>query len=105
MKRSDKGKAVQRYLTGHAGIPFLRFDGSDNTIAAPSPYDIKLVTDAHWWRFNEYVRAANEKPGIPFVVRYDGRIDGVDKAIVGCSLYAFTQLLSNYEKQMRRGEQ
>lgn len=105
MKRSQKGQSVQRYLTGHAGIPFLRFDGRDNSITAPSPYSIKLVTDAAWWRFSEHVRATSNMTGIPFVIRYDGLIDGVDHAIVGCNLHTFTQLLAAYETNMRRGEQ
>jgi len=39
------------------------------------------------------------------VIRYDGLIDGVDHAIVGCNLHTFTQLLATYETNMRRGEQ
>lgn len=105
MKRSLKGKAIARYLTAHAGIPMLHFDGRDNLISAPHPYSIRVVTDAHWWRYSEYVRATNDQTGIPFVVRYDGYIDGPDHAIVGCNLRTFTELLENYEKNMRRGEQ
>lgn len=105
MKRSDKGKSVARYLTAHAGIPMLHFDGRDNSIAAPHPYGIKLITDTHWWRFSEQVRATNDKQGLPFVIRYDGFIDGVEHAIVGCNLRTFTQLAEAYERNLRRGEQ
>lgn len=105
MKRSEKGKSIARYLTGHAGIPLLRFDYMNSIIEAPHPYDIRVVTDAKWWRWSEYVKETNDKQGIPFVVRYDGYINGVDQAIVGCNLRTFTQLLETYEKNMRRGEQ
>lgn len=105
MKRNDKGKAVARYITGHAGIPLLRFDYESSTIDAPTPYNIRVVTDAKWWRWSEYVKATNSKTGVPFVVRYDGYINGVDEAIVGCNLRTFTQLLETYENNLRRGEQ
>lgn len=105
MKRSDKGKALVRYITGHTGIPMLHFDGRDNSIAAPNPYSIKVITDTHWWRFSEQVRAANDQSGIPFVIRYDGYIQGVDNAIVGTNLRSFAQLLEAYENTIRRGGQ
>lgn len=95
-RRSDKGRRVTRYLTGHTGIPLLRYDGLTNTIEAPAPYSISLITDAKWWRFGERVAATNDQPGIPFVIRYDGYIDDIDNAIVGCNLRAFTQLLTKH---------
>jgi hypothetical protein len=105
MKRNDKGKSVARYLTGHAGIPMLRFDYETSIIEAPKPYSIRVATDAAWWRFGQYVKDTSEKSGIPFVVRFDGYINGVDQAVVGCTLSTFTQLLETYENNLRRGEQ
>ena len=96
VKRSDKGKKVARYITGHAGVPFLRFEGITSTIEAPSPYSIDVVTDAKWWRFGEKVAATNEVTGIPFVVRYDAYITSVDEAVVGCNLRTFQELLHKY---------
>lgn len=104
MKRNDKGKAVARFLTASTGIPLLRYDYLNNIIEAPKPYDISLTTSGEWWRFGEHVRATHDKTGIPFVVRYDKYIDGVDNAVVGCTLHTFTQLLEQYETNLRRGE-
>lgn len=104
MKRSVKGQAVARYLTAHAGIPLLNYNAGDNSITAPHPYTITMVTDAAWWRFSEHVRATSDVPGLPFVVRYDARINGVDNAIVGCNLHTFTQLLAAHENNLKRGE-
>lgn len=95
-RRRDKALAVTRYLTGTTGIPFIRWDGV--RIESPSPYLIELTTDSVWDRFGSKVRATNEQLGIPFVIRYDGYVDGVENAIVGTNLKAFTQLLHNYHQ-------
>lgn len=95
-RRRDKALAVTRYLTGTTGIPFIRWDGV--RIEAPSPYGIEIVTDAVWDRFGSKVRATSEQVGIPFVIRYDGYVDGVENAIVGTNLKAFAQLLHNYHQ-------
>lgn len=96
MKRGDKGKAVARYLTGHTGIPGLRFDGVQSIVEAPRPYSIDVVTDAKWTRFGDKVKATSNVSGLPFVVRYDAYIDSVDTAIVGCNLHTFSVLLHRY---------
>jgi hypothetical protein len=105
MKRKDKGNAVSRFLTASTGIPLLRYNYLHNNVEAPKPYTINLTTSGEWWRFGEHIRDIRDEPGIPFVVRYDKHIDGVDNAIVGCTLHTFTQLLEQYEINLKRGEQ
>lgn len=104
MRRNDKGKAVSRFLTGHTGIPFLRYDYLNNIVEAPSPYSISMTTSGEWWRFGEHVKKTQDMTGLPFVVRYDAHIDGVDNAVVGCTLNTFAQLLAEYETNLKRGE-
>jgi hypothetical protein len=93
MKRSDKGRSVTRYLTGHAAIPMLSWNGDDNTITAPPPYKPYVSTDGAWWRFRHYLDERQDDTGIPFVVRYDKSIPGVDNAIVGIHLRNFATIL------------
>lgn len=96
-RRRDKALVVTRYLTSHTGIPLLRWNGY--SIDAPAPYTIGVTTNALWERFGSQVKETNDIPGIPFVIRYDGYVDGVENALVGTSLKAFTELLTaHYEK-------
>jgi len=98
VKRNDKGRAVTRYLTGHTGIPSLAWDGSTSMITAPPPYKPFVSTDNAWWRFRQYLDLREDTVGIPFVVRYDKTINGVDKAIVGIHLDNFADLVkAHYE--------
>jgi len=99
-KRSTKGKAVTRYLTGHTGIPLLTWNGENNTITAPAPYEPYVSTDGAWWRFRQYLDERQESTGIPFVVRYDGSIENVDTAIVGIRLRHFAPVLAEHYKSI-----
>lgn len=91
--RNDKGKAVTRYLTGHAGIPMLSWDGSTSRIDAPAPYAIQVMTDTKTWRFFEAIKEF-PSTGLPFVVRYDKYLETVDQAVVGLRLSTFSAILS-----------
>ena len=95
-RRRDKALAVSRYITATTGIPFIRWNGT--SIDAPDPYRIELITDAMWWRFGEKLREATDTVGIPVVIRYDGYVDGVENAIVGTTLKAFTELMKIREQ-------
>lgn len=95
--RNDKGRAINRFLTGRTGIPLLHWDAFNSRIDAPAPYTIKVTTDAAHFRFFETVRALpDSKTGIEFVIRYDGYCQTVDQAIVGMKLESFTRLLTTH---------
>ena len=100
MKRSDKGKAVTRYLGAASGIPLLFWDGNDSTIQAPYPYSARVSTDAATWRFFEYLREMPNN-GVPFVIRYDKYLDSVADAIVGTRLSVFSGLLAAHYDTIR----
>ena len=100
--RSDKGKSAARYLTGHAAIPMLRWDGLASIIEAPQPYTIHVTTDAKWDRFGAYLRQIQDTSGVPFVIRYDRYVGTVDNAVVGCTLRTFSELLRVYNEQYDR---
>jgi hypothetical protein len=94
MKRSLKGSVIAKFLTGHTGIPFLRWNGETSTVDAPPPYFIKVTTDAASWRFFQAVKDCPD--GVSFVVRYDNFIDGIEDAVVGMRLSSFVSLLETH---------
>ena len=99
MKRTEKGKSVTRYLTGHSGIVNLRWDGLNNHIDGPYAYYLDVSTDGRADRFFQGIRELPDDERIAAVIRYDKWIDGVDKAVVGCTLRTFAVLLGQYDKQ------
>lgn len=104
VKRVDKGNRVVRYLTGHAAIPNLSYDGSTSRISAPFPYHFVVTTDAAHWRFMESVKGLPEDR-VGAVVRYDAFVESIDAAVVGMRLDAYAQLLhAHYESMSDRLE-
>jgi len=99
-RKRDKAVSITRYLTGATGIPLLRWNGSH--IDSPRPYTIKVTTDGKWWSFSSYMKEISDINGISFVVRYDAHIPSVDKAVVGCTLETFTELLRVYNEYIDR---
>mgnify|MGYP006286550341 CR=1 FL=1 len=99
-KRTDKGNALTRYLTGHTGIPFLKWDGITSSIDAPSPYEIEVTTARKLQLWHDLLR--QEKPGVHIVIRYDNGMPSLEQAWVGMRLRDFAPLLqAHYES--RRG--
>jgi hypothetical protein len=48
------------------------------------------------------MKEISDTAGISFVVRYDAHIPSVDKAVVGCTLETFTELLRVYNEYIDR---
>lgn len=93
-RRSDKGRAIARYLTGRTGVPFIRWE--NNGIAAPYPYVIHAITDMKIERFREALNKPTQ--GLNIVVRYDGLINDLNDAWVGMRLDDFVVLMqAHYE--------
>lgn len=99
MKRSDKGKSIARYLSAHSGIIRLDWDGTASQIVGPYPYHLDVVTDARSDRFFQAVRGLPDNNQIAAVIRYDKFVDGVDNAVVGCTLRTFAVLLAQHHTQ------
>lgn len=95
-KRTDKGNALTRYLTGHTGIPFLKWDGVFGSIDAPAPYEIDVTTSRKLQSWHDLLR--EEKPSVHIVIRYDNGMDSLEQAWVGIRLKDFAPLLqAHYE--------
>lgn len=99
MSRTNKGKSVARYLTGHSGIPNLSYDPSAQEVKAPYPYSLALTTDATAWRFFHYVKELDEK-SISAVIRYDKYLESVDQAVVAMKLGGFATILGAHYETM-----
>lgn len=102
--RTDKGKAVTRYLTGSTGIPMLRWDGLNSAVTAPYPYVIDVTTSRKLDNWHDLLR---QDWGIAthMAIRYDFQMDSVADAWVGMSLRAFAPLLkAHYEAITERNE-
>ncbi len=96
MKRTDKGRAISRYITAATGIPLLSYDRDTSKIVGPPPYAFLVTTDAAGWRFFKAIRESD----LP-VVRYDGYVDSVEDAYVAMKLSHFTQLLAIHYNSMQ----
>ncbi len=101
--RRDKGKAITRYLTGHTGIAGLSWDGSDNEILAPDPYQIDVTTDRKLDNWHALIR--EEMTQTHIVIRYDLGMDSIDAAWVGMNLYDFVPLLKSHYDANKRGNE
>jgi hypothetical protein len=101
-KRTDKGRAVARYLATEGGITTAKFEGIGNWIEMPHPYMAKVVTDRSLARIMEYLPQVKD---VGFVIRYDGNMKTVSDATVTMRIDAFAQLLAaHYEATKREGE-
>lgn len=95
MKRSDKIRAVTRYLVSRTGIPLISWDGNGNALNAPHGYGFTVSTDASLNRFFDYAKKC-ETDKVDVVIRYDSFLNEVDRSIVGMPLSTFTKLLEAY---------
>jgi hypothetical protein len=96
--RRDKGLSVTRYLTGHAGIAGLTWDGVRGQILAPPPYQIDLTTSRKLQNWHDLLGA--ELPTTHIAIRYDYGMDSIGQAWVGMQLHHFVPLLqAHYDKQ------
>lgn len=101
-RRTEKGNALTRYLTGRTGIPFLKWDGVNSSIDAPAPYEIDVTTSRKLQNWHDLLR--QEVPGVHIVIRYDNGMDSIEQAWVGMPLKDFAPLLqAHYEA--RRGNE
>lgn len=99
-RRTDKGNALTRYLTGKTGIPFLKWDGVFGRIEAPAPYKIDVTTSRKLQNWHDTLR--EEAPEVHIAIRYDNGMDSLEQAWVGMRLKDFAPLLqAHYES--RRG--
>lgn len=96
--RTQKGNALTRYLTGHTGIPLLKWDGQHGRIDAPPPYHIDVTTSRKLELWHEHLR--NAVPGgLSIAIRYDAGMPSLDQAWVGMQLRSFVPLLTaHYER-------
>lgn len=91
--RTSKGLGLTRYLTGHTGIPMLRWDGLRSHIDAPPPYRIEVTTSRKLQNWHDLIR--EETPGqLGIVLRYDNGMPSMDQAWVGMQLHSFVPLLT-----------
>lgn len=98
--RTDKGKALTRYLTGNTGIPMLTWDGTHGIIEAPPPYRIDVTTSRKLEEWHELIR--EEMPdGLSIAIRYDNGMPGLDQAWVGMQLHSFLPLLTAHYESIR----
>lgn len=96
--RRDKGKALNRYLTGTTGIPMLMWDGSG--IQAPSPYKIDVTTSRSLDNWHRLIREiTDDKPHM--VIRYDNTLPDVSHAWVAMKLSGFVPLLTTHYESMQ----
>lgn len=100
VRRSDKTRAVVRFLISRSGIPLISWDGIGNKIDAPPPFGFVISTDGAAWRFFQYVKELPSE-GIHAAIRYDAHIDGVNNAVVGMSLETFATLLESHYNTVR----
>ena len=98
--RTDKGRALTRYMTGHTGIPMLAWDGMRGRIDAPPPYVIDVTTAR---KLQEWHDAIRESPvdSTHMAIRYDLGMSGVEDAWVGMRLRAFVPLLAAHYDSIR----
>lgn len=97
LKRSEKGARIARFIGNHAGWIGLRWDNATSTLNAPFPHAIRVVTERSTVNFMIACRHLPEK-GLPVVIRYDGDIESVDRAIVGMTLHTYATLVAGYEE-------
>ena len=98
--RTDKGKAITRYLTGHTGIPALSWNGGLGGVDAPPPYSIDVTTSRKLENWHELIR--NGKPdGIGISIRYDMGMPSLEEAWVGMQLRSFIPLLTAHYESIR----
>lgn len=98
--RTDKGKALTRYLTGHTGIPMLTWDGLQSRIDAPPPYLIDVTTSRKLENWHALLR--EQLPGgLSIAIRYDNGMPSLDQAWVGMQLRSFLPLLTAHYESIR----
>lgn len=100
--RTDKGKSVARFLTGHTGIPLLSWDGAHSRVIAPPPYTFDVTTSRKLQNWHDLIRGyATSGTARQFAIRYDNSLESVDQAWVGMNLQTFTDLLSAHYERIR----
>ena len=106
--RTDKGRALARYLTGKTGIPFLSWNGPQSQVDAPFPYKIEVTTSRKLQNWHDLIREDSpQNLEMKFVIRYDNGMESLEHAWVGMQLHTFVQLLQdNYQARYQgRGEE
>lgn len=92
--RTDKGRAVARYLTAATGIVGFRWTGQN--IESPAPYRIHLTTSR---KLQNWTDALTEADGLAFAIRYDYILPELTEAWVGMHLDTFALLLQAYHER------
>lgn len=96
--RTDKGRALTRYLTGTTGIPLLTWDVTNGRIDAPPPYSIDVTTSRKLQQWHDLIREYSDTGPLNVAIRYDYSIDSLESAWVGMNLRTFAILLTaHYE--------
>jgi hypothetical protein len=96
MSRVERGRRVARYLTGHTGIPNLRYEFGQG-ILAPYPYLIQVTSATAGWRFFQDI-AEMPEDRIGMVIRNDAFLESIDSSVVGIKLHAFCKLMEAHYK-------
>lgn len=99
-ERTNKGRALSRYLTGHTGIPFLTWNGLQSSIDAPYPYIIEVTTSRKLQHWTDHIKAMPEDR-IGMSIRYDNDLPSVEQAWVGMQLRSFSALLECHYNTIR----
>lgn len=98
--RTDKGKALARYLTGHTGIPLLAWNGGQGIVDAPPPYRIEVKTARKLDDWHDAIRHAPSE-GVAMAIRYDYSVPTLEEAWVGMQLRTFVPLLTAHYESIR----
>jgi hypothetical protein len=94
--RTDKGRRLAAYLTGHAAIPGITWTGTG--ISSPYPYRIDVTTSRALENWHDLLR--QEHPGIRLAIRYDNTLPDVSHAWTAMSLRdACILLKTHYEER------
>lgn len=93
--RADKGRSVAKYIGGHTGMPFVRWD--NNGLHSPAPYRFDLTTSKKLDNWHNQLREPRTN-GLYAAIRYDYTVPTLNDAWVGMHLDDYVTLLtSHYE--------
>lgn len=98
--RTTKGQGLTRYLTGHTGIPLLKWDGTHGRIDAPPPYHIDVTTSRKLQGWHDLIREGLPG-GLSIAIRYDNGMPSLDQAWVGMQLRSFVPLLTAHYQSIQ----
>lgn len=95
--RTDKIRALYRYMLGHTGMHGMSLD--NNVISLPYPYALTVTTSRKLQNWHDNLHYKNVDGRINIHIRYDNSLENVDNAWVGVPLHDFVKLLTAHVNQ------